>query len=168
MIALRIAMCMTAALVFGLAGCDSPSDSAGRTGAASQPPPLAALKPMDRPPVPDVPIPRSFKLDVGRSRNYDTGVARFVDHLYKGRKDKWDVFRFYRDQMPVSRWTYVNNAFVQGRHTLEFDKGSERCVVTIRKGSWLHPTYIEVRVTTVGRIAVHRSSSSSRKGTRGK
>jgi hypothetical protein len=148
-----------------LAGCNG-----GRQAQVQQPagtvqtrPPLApALTPKYKPNIPDVPVPAGFSLCESRSRNYDTGVARFVDHLYKGSDDKWDVARFYREQMPVSRWTYVTDVFAQGTYTLEFEKGSERCVVNVRKGSWFwpwHRTYIEVRVTTVGRITPPRTTT---------
>jgi len=163
---LRIAFGL-AVLAALLAGCNSGSSSGGVSqtngtvqapaSTAGQNPPLAVKF---KPNIPDVPVPMGFKLDESRSRNYDTGVARFVDHRYKGSKDKWDVARFYREQMPVSRWTYVTDVFAQGTYTLEFEKGSERCVVNVRDGSWIwpwHRTHIEVRVTTVGRITPPQS-----------
>lgn len=162
--ALRTA-CLVAAVTAAamLVGCNSfgRSQDVNRTNGtvqAAKPAPVLAAK--RRPEIPDVPVPEGFKLDESRSRNYDTGVARFVDHLYRGSKHKWDVTRFYRDQMPVSRWTYVNYVFAQGMYTLEFEKGSERCVVSVRDGSALWPwrrTRIEVRVTTMGRISQPRT-----------
>ncbi len=150
--ALRTAVWVAAGLSMGLAGCDNQPDSYARTAPAGQPAAPPGVLPKARPPIGDVPVPVGFKLDMKRSRNDDTGVARFVDHLYKGRTDRWKVLEFYREQMPVSRWTCVHDGLAQGRHTLEFEKGSERCVVTVRNGSLLHPTYVEVRVSTVGRI----------------
>jgi hypothetical protein len=161
--ALRTAVWAAVGLSVGLTGCDNQSDSYART-APNQPAVSPGLLPKASPPIPDVPVPVGFKLDMKHSRDDDTGVARFVDHLYKGRTDRWKVLEFYREQMPVSRWTRVHDGLAQGRHTLEFEKGSERCVVTLRKGSLLHPTYIEVRVSTVGRIA---PPSSGQKGSRG-
>ena len=146
-----------------LAGCNGGSQPAQVQNSGgtvqTQPPALVAKY---KPNIPDVPVPAGFSLDEGRSRNYDTGVARFVDHVYRGSKDKWDVARFYREKMPVSRWTYVTDVFAQGTYTLEFEKGSERCVVNVRNGSWFwpwHKTYIEVRVTTVGRITPPRAKT---------
>ncbi len=162
--ALRIAICVAVGVAAAVAaGCNGQSQDINRTsGTVQAPRPVPVLRATGRPNIPDVPVPVGFSLDESRSRNYDTGVARFVDHLYKGSKERWEVARFYRDQMPVSRWTYVTDVFAQGVHTLEFEKGSERCVINIRKGSFFwpwHRTYIEVRVTTVGRISPPRSKS---------
>jgi len=164
--ALRIAIYVVAGAAAALSGgCNGNgrSQDINRTsGTVQAPRAVPVLRAQAKPKIPDVPVPVSFSLDESRSRNYDTGVARFVDHLYKGSKDKWEVARFYRNQMPVSRWTYVTDVFAQGVYTLEFEKGSERCVINIRKGSFIwywHRTYIEVRVTTVGRISPPRAKS---------
>jgi len=151
------ALCVAASLAPGLIGCDNGN---GKSQAADQAygqgPLPPELRPQDRPPIPDVPVPVGFKEDEGRNRTLHTGVGRFVDHLYKGRKDKHAVVRFYKEQMPVSRWTYVTYMQTRGEHTLEFEKGAERCRIVVRKGDWLYPTYIDVRVWTVGRIDTPR------------
>ncbi len=147
MTALRTATCVAAALAIGLGGCNQ-----SQQGAGSQAQPLLELARQRHPPVPDVPIPVGFKEDMARNRLLHTGVGRFVDHLYKGRADRYAVVRFFKREMPVSRWTEVTYMQTRGEHTLEFEKGTERCRVVVRKGSWFHRTYVDVRVWTVGRI----------------
>jgi len=74
------------------------------------------------PSIADVPEPIGFKLDERRSRYFAAAGARYVDHLYKGSADKWAVGRFYKRQMPVSRWVLVTDRFVQGGIILDFEK----------------------------------------------
>ena len=105
-----------------------------------------------RPSIADVPEPIGFKLDERRSRYFAAAGARYVDHLYKGRADKWAVGRFYKRQMPISRWVRVTDRFVQGGIVLDFEKETERCVIQIVKGSLFYPTYIKVQLWTSGRI----------------
>lgn len=106
------------------------------------------------PPIRDLPVPVGFKLDEGRSRNFRGGSARYVDHVYKGRVDKFAVARFYMRQMPIQRWTLVTDMFVQGEVMMDFKKESESCRVIISGGGTLSSTRIRVTLWTSGRIQV--------------
>ena len=135
-----------------LGGCNKPQavDSAG--GGYREVSAPTGLVAKARPSIADVPEPIGFKLDERRSRYFAAAGARYVDHLYKGRADKWAVGRFYKRQMPISRWVRVTDRFVQGGIVLDFEKETERCVIQIVKGSLFHPTYIKVQLWTSGRI----------------
>lgn len=113
--------------------------------------------------IPDVPVPIGFDLDESRSRDFMAAGARYVDHLYKGRADKWAVARFYKRQMPIHRWTFVTDIFAQGDIRLDFEKETERCQVVISKGSWWHPTYIKVQLWTTGRIIQSSSEKTTKR-----
>ena len=150
---LRTAAWIAACLALQLSGCNGKTSSGQAPGQQpSQAMPLLELPRRANPPVADVPIPIDFEEDMARNRLLHTGMGRFVDHLYKGRAERYAVVRFFKREMPVSRWTEVTYMQTRGEHALEFEKGTERCRIRIYKGSWFHPTYIEVRVWTVGRI----------------
>jgi len=101
--------------------------------------------------IPDVPIPMDFKLVEERSRHFAAGDARVIDHLYKGRADKFAVGRFYRQRMRGMRWKLVTDRFVQGTVTLVFHKGAEECTVNVTgKGGWFRPTHVMVQVIPRG------------------
>ncbi len=86
-----------------------------------------------RPYEPDIPIPTGFELVDRDSEDRSTGVSRlYLRHLYTGKADKYAVRRFYREQMPLARWTMVSAGNVRGVCTLRFEKGSESCEVEIR------------------------------------
>jgi len=133
-------------------GCNN-NQTIDRTGGAPrQVEPMMELVARSRPPIPDLPVPIGYKLDEGKSRNFAAAGARYIDHLYKGKADKFAVARFYKRQMPINRWTLVTDMFVQGNVVMEFEKQIERCNVTITDGSIFHPTYIKVQLWTSGRI----------------
>jgi len=106
------------------------------------------LRAQVNPPVFDLPVPEGFVLDEGNSRSNDSGVARFVDHLYTGSASKFDVARFYKKRMVTNKWTFVNETFSLGDLNLRFEKPGERCSVFITSGSWLHPTKLKIQLWT--------------------
>ena len=85
------------------------------------------------------------------SGNFSAAGARYVDHVYKGRADKFAVGRFFKRQMPINRWALVTDMFVQGDIMLDFEKDTERCRVTITDGSF-GATAVKVAMWTSGRI----------------
>lgn len=104
-------------------------------------------------PIRDVPVPIFFKLDERKSRHYAAGNARYVDHYYRGRADKYAVVTFYRLQMARSRWVPVSDRGSGGVLTLDFDKGSERCVIRISdKFDLFRPTEVHLQMWTTGRL----------------
>lgn len=103
--------------------------------------------------MPDVPVPVGFKLVDDRSRSYknNTGL-RWVDYLYKGRKNKLDVIAFYEKQMPSYQWTPQLTQSVQGRTALDFTKEHERCRITVFGGGTFGSTYIHVFISPGARV----------------
>ena len=133
------------------AGCNSSKkvESSEESSGEAAPVELVA---MARPPIPDLPVPIGFDLDQDRSRNLAAAGVRWVDHLYKGKADKFSVARFYRKEMPLSRWTLVTEMFAKGDLKLAFERQSDRCHITVGDGSLFHPTYIRVELWTAGRV----------------
>lgn len=121
-----------------------------------------------RPHEPDIPIPAGFKLVDSASEDRSTGVSRlYLRHMYTGRADKYAVRNFYREQMPLARWTMVSAGNIRGVCTLRFEKGNESCDVDIRdagQGLGRH-TEIQVLVSQQQRgsgVADPRAKGNSR------
>ncbi len=143
-------MCAVMALTMCV-GCQNEATAIdASTGAPRQAPPVTELVARSRPPIADLPIPIGFKIDERNSRDYSPGGGRFVDHKYKGSAPKLAVKRFYERQMPVSRWVRTMTKFVRGEISLDFEKETERCRITISDGSWFTKTAIRVEIWTVG------------------
>lgn len=113
---------------------------------------MAELAPMMRPPVPDLPVPAGFKLDEGGSRSFSAAGTRYVDHVYRGRADKYEVARFYRRHMPLCRWTMVTDMFVQGKIMLDFEKEGERCRIIIDAAGTFSSGRIQAQIWAQGGI----------------
>jgi hypothetical protein len=143
------AVMLASGLVFG---CTKTETIDASSGAPRQMRAANDLVAQARPPIPDVPLPIGFELNEGKSRNFAAAGLRWVDHMYKGGSDKFAVARFYKRQMPVSRWTLVTDMFTQGDITLDFEKQAERCRVIVSDGSLLHPTRVKVQLWTSGRV----------------
>ena len=127
-----------------VAGCTL-SGCAWFSGASN---PGMALAAVAKPPVADLPVPSGFKLDEGSSRSNDSGVARFVDHLYWGSASKFAVSRFYKKAMVARKWRFVSETFSLGDQNLRFERPGEKCSVFISSGSWLHPTKLKLQLWT--------------------
>lgn len=140
-----------AAMLAGCANRDQSVDSS--SGAPRQTESTTELVAQARPPIPDLPIPTGFTLAEGKSRNFAAAGARYVDHVYSGRADKFAVGRFYRRQMPVNGWVMVTDMFVQGDIVLDFEKETERCRIDLTDSSpmgW--STTMKIQLWTSGRI----------------
>jgi len=148
--------CTNGTLGGGLGSSTSSSPGAQPAGGAPDAPgavgPPTELMYMSRPPIADLPVPVGFELVENRSRNLAAAGARFVDHVYSGRADKFAVWRFYKRLMPINRWALVTDKFVQGEIQMDFEKESERCQVTVTDGGFLQPTVVKMAVMPSGRI----------------
>lgn len=117
-----------------LTGCNTGDESDG-------------LKAMKRPHIDDVSVPDGFKLVDKRSRSYSNQAGlRWVDYLYKGREDKFEVLRFYQKRMAPNRWSPQMQQTAQGQTTLDFAKDNERCRITVSGGGTLRATYIHISI----------------------
>ncbi|MCK5114341.1 MAG: hypothetical protein KAR11_06215, partial [Phycisphaerae bacterium] len=63
-----------------------------------------ALLPAPKTMIADIPVPTSFELEELRSRFFDNGEFRHIDLLYEGSGGMEDISRFYKNQMPITRW----------------------------------------------------------------
>ena len=104
---------------------------------------IASAKPYE----PDIPMPAGFRLVDSASEDRSTGVSRlYLRHLYTGQADKYAVRNFYREQMPLARWTMVSAGNIRGVCTLRFEKGNESCDVDIRDAGQGLGRHTEIQV----------------------
>ncbi len=106
-----------------------------------------------RPLEPDVPIPAGFVMVDQASEDRSTGSSRlYLRHVYEGRADKYAIRNFYRQEMPLSRWTRVSDGNIKGVINMRFEKGSrfengsESCTVTISDGSKTYNSGVLIQV----------------------
>ncbi len=127
------------------AGCNNSGriDTGGGDPREVQVPNVPA--PMARPPVADVPIPITFRIDQKNSTSVAVPGMRHVMHRYHGKSDKWAVGRFFKRHMPANQWTLEADRVIQGVVHLDFSKGSERCLIEIRDAAWWK-TQVDVQV----------------------
>jgi len=97
--------------------------------------------------VTDVPIPKGFQMEDDRSTDMISGPHRSVWHEYKGRANLVSVRNFFRDQMPLARWTLVADQNAKGDFTLLFEKDNETCIVFFKSMGGLSYYHTMIRVT---------------------
>ncbi|MGB2987295.1 MAG: hypothetical protein WBE26_15620 [Phycisphaerae bacterium] len=118
-----------------------------------------ALLPSRCPYEPDIPLPAGFKLADQSSEDWSSGSIRYLRHRYGGRADKYAVRKFYREQMPLVRWTAISDSAVHGRLTMRFERADESCTVTIEE----EPAGLSSRVVVEVKIAplAHRPAAQT-------
>lgn len=94
----------------------------------SHPQLVAATNPFES----DIPVPGSFRIVEGVSEDYRQGGRRvFLRHRYVGTAAKIAVRSFYRDQMPLGRWTPLRDYSLRGAYTMQFEKGGDYCTIIV-------------------------------------
>ena len=123
---------------FALAGCTDPSLESGRP--SGTPARQMGLIAKARPPVLDIPVPIGFELVESQSRNRSGGGIRWIDHVYVGNAEKFEVVRFYRRHMEQHGWKEMSYQFAQGRGLFSYEKDvagyKEECTVVVQDASW--------------------------------
>ena len=117
----RLICALVASVLWSVSGCAGLHRA---TGASTL---VAASRPL----VTDIPVPEGFRLAEQSSEDWASGSIRYIRHRYTGRADKHAVRRFYREQMPLVRWTAISDANLHGRYTMRFERGTEHCTVFI-------------------------------------
>ena len=83
----------------------------------------------------DIPVPEGFRLAEQSSEDWSSGSLRYLRHRYVGRADKYELRRFYRQQMPLVKWTTLSDGQISGRYTMRFVRGTESCTIAIDGGA---------------------------------
>jgi len=103
----------------------------------------------------DIPVPAGFEMDQGSSEDRSAGGTRMVRHVYLGKKDGQLVRAFYRDQMPLTKWTLTLDEMRQGQVVMQFEKELETCDINISEvgRGWTSKTKLRIEVTPRARGA---------------
>ena len=129
-----------------LVGCVVLTSGCAMSPSGSKGPVVDGLEATPRPYEHDIPLPEGFKLDDKRSEDWSSGGLRYIRHCYVGPGEAYIVRKFYREQMPLVRWTPTNERSVDGRHVLRYKRGSEACTVTIEQAPVRGAYWAEVEV----------------------
>ena len=78
----------------------------------------------------DVPMPNGFRIIPDDSFIFDNDVTRFGILKYSGSADASTVARFYRDQMPLYNWRFINLMEFNMR-IVNFDRDDQTCTIII-------------------------------------
>ena len=78
----------------------------------------------------DVPAPRGFKIVPADSFIFDNDLTRFGILRYSGRANASTVVRFYRDQMPLYNWRFINLMEFNTR-IINFDREDQTCTIIV-------------------------------------
>jgi len=78
----------------------------------------------------DIPVPAGFKTLYNESFAFQNDVTRVALIKYSGSKNADQMVLFFKEQMPLYNWSPINIIEYE-RRILNYEKGSESCIVTI-------------------------------------
>lgn len=78
----------------------------------------------------DVPVPAGFTILNKESFAFQNDVTRVALLKYSGSRHTDLAVQFYKEQMPIYKWSPINIIEYE-RRILNYEKGSESCIVTI-------------------------------------
>ena len=129
-----------------LSGCASISSSGRADGPTKELGVASALK------FEDVPVPAGFRIVSDQSFSFQNELTRVGILRYAGRANAQRVIQFYKDQMPMYNWQFVN-MIEYDRSLLNFEKADQTCTITVEAGVTRTALAIAVapKVTSVGK-----------------
>ncbi len=101
----------------------------GSRGGASP----VVLEPSPEPYERDIPLPVGFRLADQSSEDWSNGPIRYLRHRYLGSAEPYAIRTFYREQMPLVRWTPISDRLADGRISMRFEREAEVCTITIER-----------------------------------
>ena len=105
----------------------------------------------------DVPVPSGFKPVGNQSFTFENDVLRVGIVKYAGRAKADQVATFYKDQMSLYNWRFLN-ALEYGKRILNFEREDQTCIIVIEAGKM--STYVTVTVAPkAGRATTYKSVS---------
>lgn len=110
------------------------------TGSVTIPNPLVV---MPERPLADVPVPVGFALKSDGSYVFD-GNYRVARLLYRGTPHITEVVRYFKEQMPQSRWTCVGDSGVDGR-VVTFQNEAEQLELKLDRDSGVTALEIDIK-----------------------
>jgi len=103
----------------------------------------------------DVPIPSGFKPVTKDSFIFENDVLRVGILKYSGKAKAYQVVDFYKDQMPLYNWRFLN-MMEYGRRIMNFDRDDQSCIIVIEPGRMSTSVSITV-APKAGRASTYKS-----------
>lgn len=83
----------------------------------------------------DIPVPSGFKIIPQNSYSFESSGIRVGVLKYIGKANPDQVVNFYREQMPMYKWSLLN-VVEYGDRLMNFERENETCIVSLApKGS---------------------------------
>ena len=102
----------------------------------------------------DVPVPSGFKIIPADSYVFDNEITRLGILKYSGRARTSKVTSFYRDQMPLYNWRFIN-LMEFNTCIINFDREDQTCTIIVEPGHL--STFITVSVAPkAGRASTYK------------
>lgn len=125
-------------IAMAMAGCATTRERGGDLGETPKALDVAmALK------FEDVPVPAGFRAVTNESFTFQNDILRVGILKYYGRANPEQIVNFYKDQMPLYNWRFLN-ILEYGRRIMNFDREDQTCIVVV-EGSRFN-TYITITV----------------------
>ena len=105
----------------------------------------------------DVPVPTGFKIIPDESFIFDNDITRLGLLKYSGRANGSTIVRFYRDQMPLYNWRFVN-LIEFGTRIINFDRDDQTCTIIINTGH-LSSTVVVSVAPKAGKASTYRAQN---------
>ncbi|NQT96021.1 MAG: hypothetical protein HQ572_06175 [Candidatus Omnitrophica bacterium] len=103
----------------------------------------------------DVPMPAGFKPVAKDSFIFENDVLRVGILKYSGRAQAHQVVSFYKDQMPLYNWRFLN-MMEYGKRIMNFDREDQTCIIVIEPGKMSTSVIITV-APKAGRASTYKS-----------
>lgn len=117
-------------IAMAMAGCATTRERSGDIGEAPKALDVAmALK------FEDIPVPTGFRVMTNESFTFQNDILRVGILKYSGRANVEQVVNFYKDQMPLYNWRFLN-ILEYGRRIMNFDREDQTCIVVIEATSF--------------------------------
>jgi hypothetical protein len=103
----------------------------------------------------DVPVPAGFKIVQPQSFTFENDVLRVGILKFSGRVHPDNVVNFYRDQMPLYNWRFLN-IVEYGRRIMSFERDDQNCTILIEPSGMTTQLTISV-APKAGRASTYKS-----------
>ncbi len=115
---------LSAFCIFCLLGCSSASKNDDSLKSTALLEPSAMLK------FSDVPVPVGFRLLGQESYSFESSGVRVGVLKYRGRANADQVINFYKEQMPMYNWVFLN-VVEYGDRLINFERENETCIISL-------------------------------------
>ncbi|MBF0281236.1 MAG: hypothetical protein HQM07_01515 [Zetaproteobacteria bacterium] len=119
------------------------SSSTNVSSAINATSPVAFLPEFD-----DIPVPAELRRDEDMSFVYETTGVSLGVVTYTGFYKPKGIAAFYRNEMPLNAWKFINAFTDSGRYYLSYVKDTRSCIITVEETTMSTKLVIKIGPTT--------------------